>query len=298
METHAPSGFAGSIRELTIADGKHLTSMKASKSNLIPNYILSNCWLETTDNGIYDFSGKPDFGRVITGDRDFILARIRIETFGPQYTFKVRCKNQPFCKVRFEWEIDLSALPVKKLSKKDRETFRNGNRFEEIIPGTNRKVWFKLATGNDLIAAAQQRKTQKHADRNKRIRAKQEEDEENLILESLAMRIVDIEGVSPNEPLVKKKKLIRAALESLGLKKAPDLLDLFDSHDCGIETTIEVECPECEHQQDVALPFGEDFFFPRKQSPSVGSTVMMLQTKESTKPEEEETEEEDEEDGE
>lgn len=295
MEIITPSGLEGSIRHLSIADGRHLTSLRASKSNKIPDYILNACWVETTDGGMYNFDGKPNFGRVVAGDRDYALMQIRIATFGSEYTFKIQCK----CKERFEWNIDLALLPIKKLSKKDRETFSAGNRFEEVLPGTNRKIWFMLATGNDLINAAAQRKQQKHKDRNRRVKAAaMGDDEENLILESIVMRTLDIEGVSLGEQNpIKKKKLIRAFFESpdLSLGIAPRILDLFDSHDCGVETTIEVECPHCERKQDVNVPFDEDFFFPRKQSPSVGSTVMMLETK---KEEPETNEEEDEEAGE
>ncbi|MES2964360.1 MAG: hypothetical protein V4760_10745 [Bdellovibrionota bacterium] len=298
MEITTPSGLEGEIRHLSIGDGRHLTSLRASKSNKIPDYILSSCWVETSDEGMYKFSnGKPNFGLVIAGDRDYSLMQIRIATFGPEYSFKIQCKAG-MCNERFEWSIDLANLPVKHLKKKDRETFAAGNRFEETLPGTNKKIWFMLATGNDLLNAAAQRKQAKHKDRNKRLRAAND-DEQNLILESIVMRTLDIEGVSLDEKNpVKKKKLIRAYLESpdLSLGIAPKILDLFDSHDCGVETTIEVECPHCDRKQDVNVPFDEDFFFPRKTSPSVGSTVMMLETKE--KEPETDKEEEDEEAGE
>jgi hypothetical protein len=304
MEITTPSGLEGEIRHLSIGDGRHLTSLRASKSNKIPDYILSSCWTETADEGMYKFSsGKPNFGLVIAGDRDYSLMQIRIATFGPEYSFKIQCKSA-MCNERFEWSIDLASLPVKPLKKKDRETFANGNRFEEMLPGTNKKIWFMLATGNDLLNAAAQRKQQKHKDRNKRLKASlNNDDEQNLILESIVMRTLDIEGISLDEKNpVKKKKLIRAYLESpdLSLCIAPKILDLFDSHDCGVETTIEVECPHCERKQDVNVPFDEDFFFPRKQSPSVGSTVMMLQETKKEEPatDEEEEEEEDEEAGE
>jgi hypothetical protein len=41
----------------------------------------------------------------------------------------------------------------------------------------------------------------------------------------------------------------------------------FDEVDCGVETTIEVECPECLGVQSVDLPFGPSFFLAPKQAP-------------------------------
>ena len=38
-----------------------------------------------------------------------------------------------------------------------------------------------------------------------------------------------------------------------------------DRVDCGVDTTIEVECPECREAQDVDLPFDSAFFLPGKE---------------------------------
>ena len=42
------------------------------------------------------------------------------------------------------------------------------------------------------------------------------------------------------------------------------LVDEFDRVDCGVDTTIEVECPECFAVQEVELPFEKTFFMPGK----------------------------------
>ena len=48
--------------------------------------------------------------------------------------------------------------------------------------------------------------------------------------------------------------------------KVFSLLDRFDEADCGVETSIEIECPECFAEQTVDLPFGREFFLPRKKT--------------------------------
>jgi hypothetical protein len=36
----------------------------------------------------------------------------------------------------------------------------------------------------------------------------------------------------------------------------------FDRVDCGVETDIEIECPECFSVQELELPFEKTFFMP------------------------------------
>ncbi len=292
MEIVTPSGLAGDIRGLSGKDGRYLADLRVSRANKIPDYILKNCWMSTTDSGIYRLRGNeknPDWGDCLIGDRDYTLLQIRVASYGKTYSFKVVCQNQA-CKHRFEWDIDLTALPVKKLRKADREQFLNGNRFETPIADDDaRKIIFKLATGNDVLRASAARKD---------MRAKQRSSKEaigttNLLIESILMRIVEIEGIEEKNPRRRLEKH-RDALEDLPMGSIAGLLDRFDAHDCGIETTIEVVCEECEQPQETQLPFDGDFFFPRASSKVVGSTMRKKSTT-TTEETEDENEEEDEE---
>jgi hypothetical protein len=289
MDTTTPSGLAGNIRGLSGKDGRYLADLRVSKANKIPDYILKSCWLDTTDSGIYRIPDgqNPDWGNCLVGDRDYTLLRVRVASYGPEYSFKVVCQK-PTCRHRFEWEIDLDKLPVKELKKKDREIFLAGNRFEETIPDDGRKVTFKLATGNDVLRAAMHRKEMKAKQKKSAIG-----ETGNLLVESILMRIVELEGIAEKSPRRRAEKH-RDFLEELPMRSVAALLDRFDSHDCGIETTIEVECEECEEPQDVQLPFDGDFFFPRASSRVVGST-MRKKAPEMPTGMEEESEEEDEE---
>ena len=69
-------------------------------------------------------------------------------------------------------------------------------------------------------------------------------------------RIAAAEGVEARD----KKKFI----EELSLRDADFLVDEFDRVDCGVDTTIEMECPECFAVQEVELPFEKTFFMPGK----------------------------------
>ena len=70
-------------------------------------------------------------------------------------------------------------------------------------------------------------------------------------------RVVDISGVDSKDK--------RQFIEDLTLRDADFLVDEFDRVDCGVDTTIEVECPECRETQEVELPFDSAFFLPGKE---------------------------------
>ena len=79
---------------------------------------------------------------------------------------------------------------------------------------------------------------------------------DRLLSAVLAYRVLDIAGVDPKDK--------RAFLEDLTLRDADFLVDEFDRVDCGVDTTIEIECPECFQTQEVELPFDKGFFLPGK----------------------------------
>ena len=70
----------------------------------------------------------------------------------------------------------------------------------------------------------------------------------------LAYRVLEIDGVDA--------KAKRQFLEDLTMRDADFLVDEFDRVDCGVDTTIEIECPECFQTQEVELPFDKGFFLP------------------------------------
>jgi phage FluMu protein Com len=238
METHiiCPSGLAGNIRGLKIKEGSLFTDRKLLRQGLIVEKVLGRCWIETTDPGPYDFGEKGiDWGKVLQGDRFFALLQMRVATYGPQYAFGLTCQND-VCRERFEWELDLMELPVKKLPTESAENFKNGNRFETVLPGAGRKVWFRLLTGED----------------ERKFPALRSKADGNLMTALFTFRIVEIEGVKPQEK--------NGFVEDLELSDAMFLRSEFDRADCSVETTIEVECPHCLTVQEIDLPFEKTFF--------------------------------------
>ncbi len=235
-----PSGLAGEIRGLKGKEGKLLADRSAARAGSTFDKLLSACWLQTTDPGIYELpEGAPlDWTKVLVGDRFYTLLQVRSLTFGDEYAFTVQCSNAG-CRERFEWELLLKDLPIRPLSEAAKAAFKAGNRFETQLPRDGRRVWFRLMTGADEARAATALKAGR----------------DGMLLTGLALRIVEIEGVPEKEK--------RAFLDDMEMADAAALLDKFDEADGGVETAIEVECPSCMGVQEVQLPFERGFFLPR-----------------------------------
>ena len=133
------------------------------------------------------------------------------------------------CQARFEWELDLGEHTVRTLSDASRSAFTQGNRFETRLPDAGLRVWFRLLNGADERKLPQLRKTA--GDR--------------MLSAMLAWRVLEIEGVPEKDK--------RRFLEDLSLRDADFLVDEFDRVDCGVDTAIEVECPECLTLQEPSL---------------------------------------------
>lgn len=238
-ELRCPSGLLGKIRGMKVREERVLSDRKLAKAGSQLEELLGGCWVSTVEPGPYDFAAKLiDWGSVLQGDRFFALLNIRALTYGPDYGFAVSCRN---CRTRIEWEVDLTRLPVRQLTPESRAAFMANNRFETTLPDAGKRVWFKLLTGDD----------------ERKLPALQRAAPDRLLSSVLAYRLLEVEGVDPKDK--------RAFLEDLTLRDADFLVDEFDRVDCGVDTTIEVECPECREVQDVELPFDSAFFLPGKE---------------------------------
>ncbi len=237
-----PSGLSGRIRGMLVREERILTDRKLARSGDQIDRLLSACWQETYDTGPYDFGDQAtDWGKVLQGDRFYALLQIRALTYGPEYSFAIQCQNQT-CRERIEWDFTLNHLGVRPLTQESRNAFVNGNRFETFLPDAGKKVWFRLLCGNDERKLPMIRRNA--GDR--------------LLSAMLVFRIVEIEGVEPRD----KQHFI----EELSMSDADLLISEFDRVDCGVDTTIEIECSECLALQEVELPFDQTFFLPGKKS--------------------------------
>jgi len=244
-----PSGLTGSIRGLKVREERILADRKLAKSNTVIDELLRACWLETHESGPYEFAGVMDWDKVLQGDRFAALVEIRTLTYGPDYGFSVTCREEG-CRARIDWEVSLLELPRKKLSDASREAFVSGNRFKTTLPEAGRTLWFKLLTGAD----------------ERRLPGLRKNAQDRILSAMLAFRCVEIEGVEAKDK--------RRFIEDLSMQDADFLMGEFDRVDCGIETAIEIECPDCFAKQVVDLPFDQTFFMPRKGRKTAASSTI------------------------
>lgn len=207
--------------------------------------MLSKCWQQTITSGpCYDFgTNRPDWDQVLQGDREDIMYAIRQVMYGPEYEYRIQCKEHA-CRQTFTETVNLSELGMQRLSDEDAKQFRDGNRFEVTLDGY--RYVYILATGGHL----------------KQYEKKRQKRPQHIRLLTLATRIVEI--YPPDKDRSLGRADIVGHLNGLSMPIVEDLRDEFDLHDCGLDTLIpDVECPSCFALQDVELPFDEDFFSPR-----------------------------------
>jgi len=244
-----PSGLVGRIRGMKAREERILADRKLARSGAQLEQILAACWEETLDAGPYDFGEQPiDWGKVLQGDRFFAMLQIRVLSYGADYAFSVPGENRG-CRARIEWELDLRELPVKTLSDESRAAFLASNRFETTLPDAGRKVAFRLLTGHD----------------ERRMAALRRAAGERPITTLLGYRLETMDGVEPRD----KQKFI----ENLGMADVTFLLGEFGRVDCGVDTEIEVECPECIGTTRIELPFEKGFFLPERRRTEPGPTT-------------------------
>lgn len=243
-----PSGLILNVRGLKTREANLLADAANTRKGTLFDQILKAVTLEVDDLGPY--KAPLAWPKVLVGDRFYALVQTRIATYGPDYTFRFQCR-EAFCRKPTDWELNLETdLTVKTLSEESRATFLNGNRFETLIPSTGRKVVYQLLTGELESKAAQQRATRK----------------DRQVTLSLNARIVEIDGVHPND----KPRII----DDMELADANELLEILDEADCGIETSIEVECSHCGGVTEIELPFDREFWLPtvRKKKSEEGAS--------------------------
>ena len=235
-----PSGLTGRVRKMKVAEARNFSSRKLAQNGDPIGRLLKACWEETIDPGPYQLTDSGiDWDKVLIGDRLQALIGIRVATFGPSYAFSINCQ-QSDCRKKIDWELDLEELLVRPLTEENKQKFIDGNRFETVLPESGTKLWFRLLIGEDEGKLERLRK----------------KNGELALGDLLNFRVVEIEGVDPKDK--------RTFIDELSLGDADFLVDEFDRTDCGVETAIEVECPQCGFVQEVELPFSLTFFMPGK----------------------------------
>lgn len=212
-------------REITGHEEDMLANPKI-KSNKKLNELITRCV-----ERIGRITDKGQLSQVVldltVGDRLFAIFAIRRVTVGDHYTYEVKC---PECAAINRVTVDLGDLDVKKMPDPTQRLFK------VVLPRSKKEVVYTPMTGRgeDKLSSLAKRK------------------EDTLSL-ALLMRITEIDGQKPTLKGVK----------DLSSADRVYLRDHFDKVEGGVDTTIELDCPECfaEFKEDLDVSQA-GFFFP------------------------------------
>ena len=212
------------VKEITGAEEDLLANPKTQAVKKI-NELLSRC--------VERLGPITDRGRIsqaildlTIGDRAFLMFAIRRISLGDDYPFKDKC---PECEEEKLFTVDLGELEPKKMPDPKKRSF------ETAMP-SGKTVRFHPMTGKD-----EERLTK--FDKNKA---------DTLSL-SILMRLDILDGKTPTLQDVK----------ALGLRDRNFLRDQFEESEGGLDTEIDLECPQCGHAFKRDVDVGQaGFFFP------------------------------------
>ncbi|WP_422444383.1 hypothetical protein [Thermoanaerobacterium sp. DL9XJH110] len=218
-----PGRWEGELREMTTAEEDMLLNRRQGREWEAINKVLQACLL-TPGMDVMD---------MLVGDRVFALLQLRRITYGDGFVFRVTC---PRCNARFEWEENLGDLKIKYLE--NPEHAKPEHTFTFTLPKSGKVIKWRMLRGKDEQKMAAMRRDHPDA----------------LMTSIMLLRVVEIEG---------EKIVTRKAFAELPASDAAAFRGEVEVRECGVDTTITLECPECWNVFDMDLPMaGQGFLLP------------------------------------
>jgi hypothetical protein len=219
-----------------------------------------------------------DHNNLLVGDRMFLLYYLRGITYGNIYEFLVECNDENCTKVWTE-EYDLNEVA---------KTVNGPNAdlglepFKVSLPFFSEKmktdIWVKirLLRGYDLSSMMRQKKFRKslRPTARARNRARKHQQQKKINAETLDqtieenLRMVIVEAMGDNHP-----RKIDQLIQKMHAKDTATIREFLRDNSPGIDTAIDVECPECGNVMTMDLPITESFFRPTNRG-RVGEGIL------------------------
>lgn len=195
--------------------------------------IIEGCMIEKPKIKVYDMA---------LGDYEFLLHKLRIVTYGPNYKISVGC---PHCGHVFETEANLEQLQILDFNE---EKFKELQTFTLPVSGDTVKIKFQTPRMLDEIESKTKEMKRKFRD---------VELEFNLLvlLESV---IDEVNGVKL-DPLKAESFINKLAAKDM--TKIVNNLDALNAL-IGLDTSLFIDCPHCNSEVKTFFRFGTEFFRP------------------------------------
>lgn len=206
-----------------------------------------------------DMPGDMDPSQLLVGDRTFLLYYIRCLTYGNLYKFGMSC---PRCEAQSVHTYDMNELYT---------TVRFANRslgnepFRVDLPylseTTGREVWadvrfLRSYDINDIMNKQKFNKRLTNTSVRQANRSRQPhgpDQAEHVLDKSLEKMVVGINGIM--DPGV-----IYNVVSKLHSRDNAAIRQFLLDHTPGIDTTVTIECPECQNEVTMELPISDSFF--------------------------------------
>lgn len=211
------------VREMT----GHEEDMLMSKA--VPNHrkiamLVSSCTLRV---GTYTDRGMINaiVNKMLVGDRVFLMFAVRRVSLGDEYPYRDTC---PSCQTKGIFRLNLADLEIKKMIDPKKRQY-------SVTCPSGKVVVFHPLTGefDEQIAKAGSSGA--------------------AISLAMLMRIETIQDQPPTLSLV----------QGLSHKDRAFLREAFDEVEGGVDTTLQMQCPQCLHEFEHELEVGQTgFFFP------------------------------------
>ena len=215
-----PSGIEAEIRELTGAEEEILTNPRLIRSGDAINRVLENCILRLGEN---DKPTAKNMLDLLSGDRLFLLVKLRQVSLGDDVSLDLACSN-PACREANTLAVSLEDLDV--------TPYTDEREFTIALPASGKTVRFRHLDGH----------------MEKRLAALKEA----TISSAILMRIIDIDGRPPSKKVV----------ADLSLRDRNVLREAMRASDAGIDTTVETDCIACGTRLRTRLEAEPGFLFP------------------------------------
>lgn len=250
-----PSGAVAEFRPLTIADENFMADAKRSRKgralDMALEQILDRCTVRVVSPGPYRFlseNGRPDWHRMLTGDRVEAMFALRKISYAEGYLYvveNVTCACGHAWDHEFDIDEDLLHQP---LAEESQRKYAAGEPFAVEVGGCD--VSFVLQSGETEDLYDKMR-------RNKPARK---------MAAGLRSRIVDVSGIERRDIMdwLDGDNGVSKRFPGLSSNDAEELRAAFDAVDCGVDTEVEAQCPECSRLVRFALPFDSIFVPGRK----------------------------------
>lgn len=221
-----------SVRAMTTREEDILTSRALIKKGTVITELIKSCILDR----------NVDVREMIAGDRNALMVAIRIMGYGPEYKADISCTACE--KKNSDYEFRLDGLELKRLEIDP--VAAGSNLFSFTLPQSKAVIEFKFLTGKDEeeIVLTQERMK------------KLGSENDRLISGRLKYAVVTFGGKSD-------RSLINSAIDKLLARDSLELRRFMEKNEPGIKMTQLFSCQHCDHEEEVEIPIGTNFFWPQ-----------------------------------